>query len=342
MPLLRNSSIVSNVINNLLPNSNSGDVNAFAKKLIAKSPLEIREDDNAGGLTNNPFNYGVLHYPEEVAQLGMGHYMIFDVIENQKQNTTLKKIPVTGNILQQTAANRVSNNPLDTGQNTPNNNPTHPISRIAHSVVLYTPPTLKTTFTTDYEQASTGLFGAFGIKAVDVTDKTVGMLQAFGREILQAGFSAIPGVGDVGALRTKQTGSAVNPNIETVFKSVPMREFNYTYDFAPKNKKELDMIDKIITIFKFHMLPDVPSDRVYLVTPSEFNITYMYLGKENNYIPRVARCVLKSMEIDQTPEGVISTFMPDEKGAFPTYTKVSMSFLETEIMTKRKIANQGF
>ena len=338
MPLLRNTSIASDILNNLMPGGNiSGNVNNFAKKLINKSPLEIRDDDSAGEITNNPFEYGVAHYPEEVAQLGMGHYMIFDIIENNLQSDFLQKN--TKSLVLKNADGRVNSNPVDLGINTPLNNPTH--KRIASSIVLYTPPNLKTTFSTDYEQAATGLAGAFAMKGVDITGKGLEILQAMGREVLSAGLSAIPGVGDVGATRTKISGRAVNPNIESVFKSVPMREFNYVYDFAPKNKKELDMVQKIITLFKFHMSPDVSENKAFLITPSEFNITYMYLGKQNNYIPRVARCVLKNMEIDQTPEGVVSTFMPDDKGAFPTYTKVSLSFLETEIMTKRKIAG-GF
>jgi hypothetical protein len=74
---------------------------------------------------------------------------------------------------------------------------------------------------------------------------------------------------------------------------------------------------------------------------SEFEITYMYIDKKNNYIPKIARCVLTDMTIDQSPEGVFTTFKSDEKGAFPTATKVTLAFTETEIMTKQKVAG-GF
>ncbi len=347
--IARVSGIVQRNLNNLMPGGNVlGNVNNFAKKLLSKSPLEIREDDDAGNITVNPFNYGVVHYPDEVAQLGMGHYMIFDIIENQKTSTFLKKEPVTGNIFLKKvsdplsdilsgAKERIEQNPVSSGRNTANNNPTHSVKRIASSIVLYIPPNLKTNFVTEYEQANTGFAGTAVATNSDILD----LLKAAGREVLTSGASFIPGAGDVSALRTKVSGAAVNPNIESVFRSVPMREFNFVYDFAPKNKKELDMVHKIITLFKFHMLPDVSEGKAFLITPSEFNITYMYLGKKNNYIPKIARCVLKSMEIDQTPEGVVSTFIPDDKGAFPTYTKVSLNFLETEIMTKAKIA-MGF
>ena len=42
MPLLRNTSIASDILNNLMPGGNiSGNVNNFAKKLINKSPIFV-------------------------------------------------------------------------------------------------------------------------------------------------------------------------------------------------------------------------------------------------------------------------------------------------------------
>ena len=67
----------------------------------------------------------------------------------------------------------------------------------------------------------------------------------------------------------------------------------------------------------------------------------MYRDSENTYLPRISRCVLKSVDIDYAPEGVISTLPPDEKGAPPTLITMSLQFGETEIMTKETIA-QGY
>jgi hypothetical protein len=77
------------------------------------------------------------------------------------------------------------------------------------------------------------------------------------------------------------------------------------------------------------------------VTPSEFQITYMYLENRNSYIPKISRCVLKSMELQHGDESVFSTFVGDEFGASPIYTKMTLGFAETEIMTKQTIA-EGF
>ena len=75
--------------------------------------------------------------------------------------------------------------------------------------------------------------------------------------------------------------------------------------------------------------------------PSEFQLTYMYIDKQNSYIPKISRCVLENMEIDQSPEGEFTTFRSEEKGAFTTLTTMKLSFTETEIMTKQKVAD-GF
>jgi len=129
--------------------------------------------------------------------------------------------------------------------------------------------------------------------------------------------------------------------MEMVFKSVPMREFNFTFEFAPKNQSELDSVDKIIKLFKFHMQPETLAGSDYFRVPSEFQLTYMYMDKQNGYIPKISRCVLKNMEVDQSPEGVFTTFSADDRGAFPTLTKLTMTFAETEVMTKQKIT-EGF
>jgi hypothetical protein len=135
-----------------------------------------------------------------------------------------------------------------------------------------------------------------------------------------------------------------------VFESVPFRDFNYTYEFAPKNQKEVNAVQKILQLFKFHMQPEQAQGTSFslgggtsnfLIVPSEFQITYMYLDNINSYIPRISRCVLTNLELDQSPEGVFTTFGGDEKGAFPTITKMVMTFTETEIMTKKRIT-EGF
>ena len=149
----------------------------------------------------------------------------------------------------------------------------------------------------------------------------------------------IPGMENTQAAYDKAKGQAVNPQQEMVFSKVNFREFEFPFEFAPKNAQEKDQMHKIINLFKFHMHPEYQSTtRGYFNVPSEFQITYMYKDGANMYIPKISRCVLKDMSVDYSPEGVFTTFKGDGAGAHPVLTKMELTFNETEIMTKETIA----
>jgi hypothetical protein len=166
------------------------------------------------------------------------------------------------------------------------------------------------------------------------------ILQKIGIEVGQLVTQAIPGAGDLKGALQKVTGAAFNNNLEMVFEGVPMREFSYNFEFAPRNRGELDAARKIISLFKFHMHPELGKTNDFIV-PSQFQLTYMYLDKQNMYIPKISKCVLTKMDLSHGDDNVFSTFASDELGAAPVYTKMALSFSETEIMTKQKIA-EGF
>ena len=223
------------------------------------------------------------------------------------------------------------------------------------SIILYTPPTAKYEYKASYEQAETknlALLAETGGKLFENIKAFVGgvegsgdtlasLLEAgkvLGRQVLQGALEVtFPGAA---GFFTKRTGRALNPRMELAFQSVPFRNFQFEFDFAPKNAKENESVNKIMQLFKFHMLPDV-SDEKYMITPSEFQITYYYRDKVNDYMPKISRCVLTDMNIDYAPEGVYHTFKADRVGAMPVITKMTLSFTETEIMTKQTIAAKG-
>ena len=59
-------------------------------------------------------------------------------------------------------------------------------------------------------------------------------------------------------------------------------------------------------------------------------------AKENSFYNKIATCVLQSVDVNYTPDGVKSF----GDGA-PTQITMDLSFMETEMLTKQKI-NQGF
>jgi len=213
--------------------------------------------------------------------------------------------------------------------------------RIADSIILYTPSSgNKFDYKVGYENIDTGMAGQMSglldLKGLgDGLSKVGDIAQTFIEGVSKAAIEiALPGFG---AAIDKGLGRSINPNAEMVFKNVPFRSFSFPFEFSPKNEKEKEDINKILSMFKFHMMPEKAGEG-YLTAPAQFQITYMYRDGANMYIPKISRCALTDMNIDYSPEGVFTTFKADEKGAMPVLTKMDLSFTEMEIMTKETIA----
>jgi len=344
-----------------------------AARLLNKSPLEIGNANlppQTGHMAENPYQYGQVYYPETTSQLGEGHYMIFDIVivNPEKFKSTLKELSAGENKtvgeltnknfkdklstfnktkLKGTVNNNVKSAKAITGLNSQDRlrnqvgglnsrNPTH--THISDSIILYTPPQgLQTEYSVNYDMVETGLAGFLAEKGL--TSIVEGLSTATG-EIIRGvtdTISSALGGGGLRAVLDKSKARAKNPKKEQVFKDVNFRNFTYKFEFAPRNRKELDSAYKIIELFKFHMHPEIAPNR-YFIVPSEFQITYMYREGANLWFPKVSRCVLKDMKVNYAPDNVVSTFTPDERGAAPVIFDMELSFIETEIMTKQTIA----
>ena len=147
--------------------------------------------------------------------------------------------------------------------------------------------------------------------------------------------------GTVG-LVNKAFGQATNPYMEVLFEQMGLRSFTYNFTFAPRNADETDDVQKIIEMFRFHMMPElIGGSSAFMTLPSTFDIHYMYQvnsdeARENNFYHKIATCVLKACEVDYTPNGVKSF----ASGA-PTQITMNLTFQETEMLTKQHI-NRGF
>tara|TARA_B100001113_G_scaffold334513_1_gene313255 strand:+ start:390 stop:1583 length:1194 start_codon:yes stop_codon:yes gene_type:complete len=203
------------------------------------------------------------------------------------------------------------------------------------SIILYTQSTNTFGTTATYDNAETGVLADFigDSNIFDSIAQAVGKIG--GGAVVAALEIVVPGAG---GFFNRSTGMAVNPNMELAFKSVPFRSFNFDYKFAPKNKKELDSVHKIIQLFRFHMSPALMGQTSYFSSPSQFVLTYMYRENNNNYIPKIAKCVLENMEVDYSPGDKFTTLKPDEIGASPQLINVKMQFKEMSIITKQSIS----
>ena len=226
--------------------------------------------------------------------------------------------------------------------------------RISDSVSMYLPSNIEDTTTAAYNDSATGIVGFLAAsgelgKATDRASMARligGTIKGLGSDITA---KAVGAIGDVfGAQGTEQLikkafgGNADNPYMEVLFDAMQLRTFTYNFQFAPRSEEEAIEVQKIIQLFRFHMAPELrPGANRYLGLPSQFDIHYMYLTKEgvaseNNFYNKIATCVLQDCKINYTPDGVKSF-----ADGGPVQTTMALTFKETELLTKDKIA-KGF
>jgi len=381
-------SILKNMSNLMFGQTNttqSETSQMLGSKLAQSSSLNLSDSD-IQPLENDPFTFTYFHYPQEVGQLGDGHYVQFDILENVKSKlvnptTNRGELDLTidtddvdsaygeivdafgskvleglGNwfddqikgddlqnidYLKKTKANaqqagkkisQMKNKPRDRFEDTHS-------QKASSSILLYTPAETKFEYKANYENAETGIAGGFlGDTGGNIADGMKGgeMLGRIAQQAIQGAAEMFaPGIG---AVIDRKSGMAINPNLEMAFKSVPFRPFNFDFDFAPKNKKELEQVHKIIKLFKFHMLPALSPAEGFFISPSQFQIMYMYRQNENTYIPKLAKCVLTNMDVDYAPGEKFTTLKPDSDGASPQHMKMKLQFSEMSIITKETVA----
>jgi len=233
--------------------------------------------------------------------------------------------------------------------------------RTKDTIALYMPNGLKAEYGANYKSSDLGLAGVVApdLAGVSSIDQLVSQLKAAGTGaavrdsiadvlgVKAAGFvgGLVSGGGDVeGAIR-KTLGKAMNPAVEAIFTGVDLRTYDFTFRFTPRNEDEFRTADAIIKLFKFHMLPErVPGQNIgrHLIFPSEFDIQFMFGGVENAWIPFTASSVLEKVNITYGPGGETQFLqpiaVPGGKAPPPSEINMTLTFRETEIMTKEKIA----
>ena len=153
------------------------------------------------------------------------------------------------------------------------------------------------------------------------------------------------GTTELRAARDKLSNQAENKFLETFFKGIDMRKFQFSWQFRPKSPEEVFEVQKIIKTFKFHALPEMPIGNRhgrYFTVPATFDIFYMYRGDENQWINKIATCVCGGVNVNYSPTQW-QTFRPleGEQGAPPTEIDMALDFMETRIITKQDILD-GF
>jgi len=230
--------------------------------------------------------------------------------------------------------------------------------RITDSIAIYLPPNVQDSLSAGYSEAATGVAGlaaAGGINFINamrrndyaaasqsLVGSAKGMIMEAAKRMGGDILEGLTGAEGTVGLVNKAFGQATNPYMEVIFEKIGLRSFTYNFTFAPRNADETEDVQRIIKMFRFHMAPELQgANERFLTLPSTFDIHYMYqmsseTARENSFYHKIATCVLSDCQVDYTPSGVKSF----ASGA-PTQITMSLSFKETEMLTKQMI-NEGF
>jgi len=224
------------------------------------------------------------------------------------------------------------------------------IQRTGTAIGLYMPPSVNVSYNMDYSEGEIGvmgeaLYGLFkdyqaGASFEEMTNKAAGTAGT-GLEKMAVGMidKVLPGAKDLYAI---EQGAIITPRTEMMFRGTGRRSFSFSFTFIPKSAEETQIVHKIIKEFKIGMSPTFKTSGSTreMTIPDVFSVQYMHINGPNNYINKIGKCYLKTMDVSYGGDKFV-TYNADKEGAPPQKTTISLSFQELEIMD-RTLVEAGY
>ena len=313
------------------------------------------------------YDMNIYRYPENLGSAEVGHYVMFHINVQDKTNysanyeysaelpTVIKNLQQKGSITQtstsnfNTALEYFNISKLPEKQTLFRN-----IRRTNQTIALYMPNTLVFADSQTYDVvnlnkigsiAALGNIGASILGKGPISKEDYRNLTPFAAAILGQYF-----LGNANLINAATTGVVSNPLLEMIYNGPSgMRNFQFDFSFYPRNENEADEVIQIINQFRFHQAPEIAVDGggAFLRPPSEFDIEFHYNGTANPNIPKISTCVLTSLNVDYSPGGPFTAYevpgddTPRVGGTgTPTAIRLTLSFTETEMMTKENYKSE--
>jgi len=227
--------------------------------------------------------------------------------------------------------------------------------RLKTSISMYMPSTVEVSYGAGYKDEpigpladsvldayaaySEGRIGDMGASIANMDDGLKVMLAT----MLTSTLGVLPGMGGIKELYAMREGKVYSNRMEVAFTGLEKRKFNYTFKMTPRSEEEAEEIRAIIFAFKANMLPELDGDYEMgrrMVVPNTFDIKYMYLGDENQYLNKISTCVLENLNVKYGGTQ-FQAFKGNNEGAPLVETEISLQFKEMETITRER-AFEGF
>lgn len=346
MPII--DSIISGITTGLNPISAIGA--AAAEGLYN---FTVRNDDEQLSQRKYDFSYKV--FPNDLGMDYLGHYMVININVPVIPGTNNprgvfgddpnRQFNVLDNEFSKVDVLRFGN--INSGGASSGTGLPRRTRRIVQSIALYMPGSqLVYNSRNAYEEISlTALGGQMvsGIFSIGTgflyslfTDRTI---ETAGNAASGAG-NILDATGQLISTGAQLAGFPINPRVEVLFASTPLRDFQFEFLMIPRNEQESIAIREIVRTLRFHAAPEIDSSTFSntYIPPAEFDLTFYHRGVENLAIPRINTCVLLECEVDYAPGlGIWQTY----RDGTPLATRLRLVFKEIEAVHKLRVL-QGF
>ncbi|PHS22112.1 MAG: hypothetical protein COA84_13100 [Robiginitomaculum sp.] len=182
-----------------------------------------------------------------------------------------------------------------------------------------------------------------GLKATDSEFNTKEMLtnfkaaaKFFGRSGLD---TVLPGLG---AAADVASGKAINPHVTIDFDGMNLKSHSFTWNFAPKNARESDLLRRITNKIRHNILPDYVggSDasvlgKALLTYPDLVDI--FFVGIDQSYFYHFKPCMVQSFTTNFSPNGLAFV-----TGGKPAMVQFQMSLTEAKIHTRSDYVDDSY
>ena len=125
-------------------------------------------------------------------------------------------------------------------------------------------------------------------------------------------------------LVARSQGQIFNPNMELLFNSPSLRNFNFSFKMTPRSADEGEEIKTIIKFFKRGMAPKAGEKGLFLNTPNVFELRYRQGNGEHQFLHRFKQCFMTDISVNYTGEGVYATY----NNGTPVSMIMNLSFKE--------------
>lgn len=138
---------------------------------------------------------------------------------------------------------------------------------------------------------------------------------------------------DVDQFITRETGAAINPNLELLFGGPQLRTFSFLFNFAPNDHEEARVVRMIQRWFRQGMLAQkttagVGGGSLFLGSPNIFRLCYKNNKRRIRGLNTFKICAVTSVEIDFTPDNVYQSYDDIDAISQPVRSSMAVTFNE--------------